>query len=392
MLVIQLFSRQRKTIDDFEVINRDYFGSHMQMRDIYTYYASLLQVLTTIGLALVLWGGGQGVLAQWPGVTIGLLIAFIEYVRQSFEPVVQLSEQFAQIQTALSAGERIARMLQSESSIQESPNPVAVKHFDQSVRFEDVSFGYDAEHLILRNIDLEIKPGQRIAVVGATGAGKTTLVKLLARFYDVNSGSIKISGIDLRDLSMADLRRFISVVPQDPYCFNGTIGDNLRLFSNEISLQQMQQAAEISCASKFIDRLPGGYDYELLPGGSNLSQGQRQLLALARALVHSPESILVLDEATSSIDTETEAMIQEGLEHILKGRTSLIIAHRLSTVRDADRIIVMRSGSIIEDGSHEELLALGGMYAQLYYRQFAEPEASIDDLIETIGKAEHVSH
>jgi ATP-binding cassette subfamily B protein len=319
-------------------------------------------------------------------VTIGLLIAFVEYVRQSFEPVVQLSEQFAQIQTALSAGERIARMLQVESSVKESPNPVQITHFDQSVRFENVSFGYDPDHPVLRDLTLEIKPGQRVAIVGATGAGKTTLVKLLARFYDVTAGSILISGVDVRDLPLNDLRRFVSVVPQDPYCFNGTIGDNLRLFSDQITLEQMERAAQISCASKFIDRLPDRYNYALLPGGSNLSQGQRQLLALARALVHSPESVLVLDEATSSIDTETEAMIQEGLEHVLKGRTSLIIAHRLSTVRDADRIIVLRNGAIIEDGTHDELLVLGGMYAQLYFRQFAEPEASIDDLIENMGK------
>lgn len=381
MLVVQLFNREQKTRDDFAIINQDYFDAHMDLRDIYTYYGSILQFMTTVGLAMVLWGGGQGVIAQWPGVTIGLLIAFIEYVRQSFDPIIELSEQFTQIQTAFSAGERIAQMLQVQPAVQETETMETVAEFDQTVRFKNVTFAYKEGHPVLHNINLEIKPGQRVAVVGATGAGKTTLVKLLARYYDVDKGSIEISGVDVRQLNFADLRRFVSVVPQDPYCFNGTIGDNLRLFDESITEAQMDEAAKVAHAKPFIDNLPERYDYMLLPGGGNLSQGQRQLLALARALVHSPESILVLDEATSSIDTETEAYIQEGLEEILKDRTSLIIAHRLSTVRDADRIIVMREGRIIEDGSHDELLELGGMYAMLYYRQFTDPDASIDELL-----------
>lgn len=387
MMVVQLFTREQKTRDDFTVINQDYFDSHMDLRDIYTYFGSALQIMTTVGLALILWGGGYGVLAEWPGVTIGILVAFIEYVRLSFEPILQLSEQFAQIQTAFSAGERIARMLDVEPDVKEPDSATSIDNFEQSVVFENVSFAYKEGYPILKNINLEIQPGQRIAVVGATGAGKTTLVKLLARYYDVNEGSIKVGGVDLRDLSLADLRRYVSLVPQDPYCFNGTIGDNLRLFDDSITLEQMEKASEIARAKPFIDRVPERYDFELLPGGQNLSQGQRQLLALARALIHSPESILILDEATSSIDTETEAYIQEGLEDILKNRTSLIIAHRLSTVRDADRIVVMREGEIIEDGSHDDLLALGGMYATLYYRQYTDPDASIDELIEQGAEA-----
>ncbi len=382
MMVVQLFNREKKTRDDFEIINQDYFDSHMDLRDIYTYYGSTLQIMTTVGLALVLWGGGQGVLAGWEGVTIGLLVAFIEYVRLSFDPILQLSEQFAQIQTGFSAGERIARMLDSEPSVAEPEKPVTIDDFKQSVKFTDVTFAYKDGHPVLNNINLEIEAGQRIAIVGATGAGKTTLVKLLARYYDVTDGSIEVSGVDLRELSLADLRRFVSLVPQDPYIFNGTIADNLRLFDDSITLEQMQHAAEIARAKPFIDKMPQSYDFELLPGGRNLSQGQRQLLALARALIHSPESILILDEATSSIDTETEAYIQEGLERVLENRTSLTIAHRLSTVRDADRILVMQAGHIIEDGSHDDLLALGGMYATLYYRQYTDPNASIDELIE----------
>lgn len=370
MLVVQLFGRQGRTITDFERVNRDYFDAHMSLRDIYTYFASFLQIMTTIGLALVLYGGGYGVLAEW--ATLGTLIAFIEYSRRSFEPILQLSEQFAQIQSAFSAGERIAQMLMVEPSVQEPQTPAKIDKFQQSIELKDVSFAYKDGHPILRNINLRIEPGQRIAIVGATGAGKTTLVKLLARYYDVQEGAIAISGVDIRELSTPDLRRFVSVVPQNPYCFNGTIADNLRLFDPDVTYDQMKQAAETASAAPFIERLPEQYDYELLPGGGNLSHGQRQLLALARALIHSPESILVLDEATSNIDTETEEYIQQGLERILKNRTSITIAHRLSTVRDADRILVMKQGRIIEDGNHDELLAIDGVYAQLYRRQFME--------------------
>ncbi|MGB1285155.1 MAG: ABC transporter ATP-binding protein [Aggregatilineales bacterium] len=370
MLIVQLFGRQRRTMDDFERVNKDYFVAHMDIRDAYTYYASALRIMTTAGLAFVLYGGGSGVLAEW--ATLGMLIAFIEYTRLSFEPILGLSEQFAQIQSAFSAGERIAKMLATESSIKEPEHPAKLKTYEQRVTFENVVFGYDDAHPVLRGVDLTIEPGTRVAIVGATGAGKTTFVKLLARYYDVSQGRITVSGADIRDLSMVDLRRLVSVVPQNPYVFNGTIADNLRLFDTSITMKQMQAAAETACAAPFINELPGGYDFELLPGGGNLSHGQRQLLALARALIHSPESILVLDEATSNIDTETEVLIQAGLEKILDGRTSLIIAHRLSTIRDADRILVMKEGKLIEDGNHDELLALDGLYAQLYHRQFED--------------------
>ncbi|QPC82320.1 ABC transporter ATP-binding protein [Phototrophicus methaneseepsis] len=370
MLIVQLFNRQQQTRKDFDKVNQDYLNAHITQRDIYTYYGSLLQFLTTVGMAIVLYGGGYGVLAEW--ATIGMLVAFIQYTRDSFDPILQLSEQFAQIQSAFSAGERIARMLMVEPQVQQRPQTKAIDHFDQSIVFDNVCFGYEKGHDIIRGINLTVEPGQKIAIVGATGAGKTTLVKLLGRYYDIDSGRILVSGTDIRDLSFEDLRHYISIVPQNPYCFNGTVADNLRLFKSDITLEQMESAAETSCANRFIDRLPGKYDYELLPGGGNLSQGERQLLALARALIHSPESILVLDEATSNIDTETEVYIQEAMDRILEGRTAIIIAHRLSTVRDADRIVVMSQGQIVEQGSHDELLAQNGMYAQLYHRQFAE--------------------
>jgi ATP-binding cassette subfamily B protein len=301
-----------------------------------------------------------------------MLISFIQYTRRSFDPILALSEQFAQIQQALSAGERIARMLRVEPKILSPEHPTPIPDFKGAIHFDHVRFSYDPGTPVLRDVDIKILPGQRVAIVGATGAGKTSLAGLLARFYDVKEGRVLIDGVDVRDISIADLRKYVTVVPQSPYCFNGTIADNLRLFNETITQEQMMTAARAACAARFVERLPGGYEYALLPGGGNLSQGQRQLLALARALIHSPNSILVLDEATSNIDTETEEMIQAGLHEVLRNRTSLIIAHRLSTVREADRILVMERGKVVEDGKHDDLLAMDGVYAQLYRRQFAQ--------------------
>jgi ATP-binding cassette subfamily B multidrug efflux pump len=374
MLVVQLFGRQTVSRREFEAINSRYRNVHMRIRDYYTVYASILQLLTTVGLALVLYGGGQGVLAGW--ATLGMLISFIQYARRTFDPIMQLSDQFTQIQTAFSAGERIARMLKVEPEIVDDSAPIDIKNFKQAIQFDHVTFGYEPDSPVLKDISIDIRPGQKIAIVGATGAGKTSLAGLLARFYDVQKGSILIDGVDIRKLPLEHLREYVSVVPQSPYCFNGTVADNLKLFDPTVTQEQMEAAAKAASAAPFIEQLPGGYEYMLLPGGANLSQGQRQLLALARALIHSPKSILVLDEATSSVDTETEALIQEGLANVLQGRTSLIIAHRLSTVRDADRILVMQQGKVVEDGDHKTLLARNGLYAQLYQRQFADVDVA----------------
>jgi ATP-binding cassette subfamily B protein len=370
MLIIQLFGRQAISQGDFEKVSGQYRDNRLLVRDKYTVYAAVLQLLTAVGLALILYGGGSGVLAGW--ATLGMLIAFIQYTQRSFEPVLNLSEQFAQIQTALAAGERVAQMLTIEPTIREPEQPATIRDFKGAIQFDHITFAYEAGTPVLRDIALSIPPGQSVAIVGATGAGKSSLVGLLARFYDVNQGCILLDGIDLRAYSFADLRQYIVVVPQNPYCFTGTIEDNLRLFNPAITRDQIEAASHTARAAPFIESLPGKYAYKLLPGGANLSQGQRQLLALARALIHSPHGILVLDEATSSIDTETEALIQEGLHSVLHGRTSIVIAHRLSTVREVDRIVVMRHGQIVEEGSHAHLLAQDGLYAQLYKRQFAD--------------------
>ena len=373
MLVVQLFGRQETSRQAMNVVNVQYREVHNAMRNYYTYYASIIQILTTTGLAIVLWGGGNGVLAGW--ATLGMLIAFIDYTRRSFEPILQLAEQFSQIQTSLAAGERIARMLHVESEIAEPDQPTHIDWVERSFKFDHVNFGYEPAQFVLRDVNFTVPTGQRVAIVGATGAGKTSLAGLLARFYDVNEGHVMIDDVDVRNLSLSDLRRYVTVVPQNPYCFNGTIADNLSLFDPSITYEQMKEAAQTACADKFIEKLPKNYDFELLPGGANLSQGQRQLLALARALLHNPDSILILDEATSSIDTETEAYIQEGLKHVMEKRTSLVIAHRLSTIREVDRILVMQLGQVIEDGTHLQLLKSNGIYAQLYRRQFEEADA-----------------
>jgi ATP-binding cassette subfamily B protein len=369
MWIVQLFERQEASRTEFKSANTAYTATRLKVRDEYTLYGAILQLLTAVGLALVLYGGGSGVLAGW--ATLGMLISFIQYTQRSFDPILQLSEQFAQIQTALAAAERIARMLQITPSVTEAPNPAHLRNFAGRVTFDHVEFGYEPGTSVIRDVNVDIPPGQSVAIVGATGAGKTSLVGLLARFYDVERGRVLIDGIDIRQIARSDLGKYVTVVPQNPYCFNGTIADNLRLFDQSISHEQIVSAARTACAAPFIERLPGQYDYPLQPGGANLSQGQRQLLALARALIHSPEGILVLDEATSNVDTETEALIQEGLKRVLRTRTSIIIAHRLSTVREVDRILVIQRGQIVEDGSPEQLLATNGLYAQLVRRQFA---------------------
>jgi ATP-binding cassette subfamily B protein len=378
MLIIQLFGRQTQTREAFAGINGDYRLIHGSLRDAYTSYSSVLQLLTTVGIAVVLYFGSQGVIAQW--ATLGMLIAFIEYTRRSYEPILQLAEQFAQIQTALSAGERVARMLQVQPEIPEPKEPVRIEPRNHGFAFEHVSFGYEPGALVLRDVSFEVSPGQRVAIVGATGAGKTSLAGLIARYYDVNEGRVLIDGVDVRQIATPDLRSGVTVVPQNPYCFHDTIRENLKLYDPQITDEAMMRAAELACAAPFISRLPQGYDYRLLPGGANLSQGQRQLIALTRALLHYPHSILVLDEATSSIDTETERWIQQGLAQALTGRTSLVIAHRLSTIRDADCILVMQRGRLVEQGTHEALLRQNGIYAQLHRRQFhvSDPESAVN--------------
>lgn len=370
MLLIQLFRREADSAAEFDVVNEHYRHALLVLRQQSAIFLAVLELLSAFALAILLYGGGHGVLAGW--ATLGTLVAFIQYNERAFQPILRLSEQYNNVQIALASAERVARMLESEPSIKEVAEPVPLRPVRGAIEFRDVHFAYEPDEPVLRGISLKIPPGQNVAVVGPTGAGKSSLAGLLARFYDPQSGAILLDGQDIRQLRLHDLRRAVAVVPQDPICIAGTIASNIRLYDTSISDAEVRRAAEMANAATFIEQLPDGYETEVKAGGSNLSMGQRQLLSLARAIALSPSGVLALDEATSSIDTTTEALIQDALERLLHSRTSIVIAHRLTTIRKADRIIVLERGRIVEDGTHAQLLRAGGHYARLYRHQAGE--------------------
>ena len=367
LTVVQLFGHEAESEQEFDVYNSNYRQALIVLRRYSAVFLAWQEILAAVALGLILYGGGQGVLAGW--ATLGVMVAFVQYTERAFQPVLALSQEYNAIQIALGAAERIYRMLIQEPAVQSPAKPTPIGKARGEVEFRDLHFFYNPDEPVLRGVNLHIPAGQSVAIVGATGAGKSSLVSLLARYYDPVQGQVLLDGIDIRQLSLDDLRRVVTVVPQDPVCLEGTIRHNIALYRADVSDEQVRQAAKLSNAAHFIEQLPGSYDYHVLAGGANLSQGQRQLLALARALALSPDAVLVLDEATSSIDTATEALIQEALGRILRSRTSMVIAHRLSTVRNADRIIVMDQGKIVEDGDHASLLALDGFYARLCRHQ-----------------------
>ena len=368
--VLQIFGAQRPSMDRFDTYNHGYRRALIALRRHSALFLMTQEFLAAVGLGLLLYGGGHGVLAGW--ATMGMLVAFIQYADRAFQPVLRLSEQYNAVQIAFGAAERIERTLHEPRTIM--PPSVATdptQPFRGDVVLEDIHFQYLPDRPVLRGIDIHIPAGQRVAIVGPTGAGKTSLIGLLARWYDPQRGRILLDGIDIKALDPQVLRSLISVIPQDPITFAGDIAFNISLYQQLVS-EDIQHAATTANAASFIERLPERYQSLVTPNGANLSAGERQLLALARAIALQPNGILILDEATSSIDTTTEALVQDALERLFRGRTSIIIAHRLATVRSADRILVIQHGLVVEDGNHESLIAQNGLYATLYAHQLAD--------------------
>lgn len=371
MDVVQLFNRQKKQLKKFENINASHRAAHIDTIFYFSIFWPLVEVFSSLAIALIVWyGGGRALMG---GVTFGVLLAFIQYARQFFTPIRGLSEKFNTLQSAFASSERIFNLMDTESDIIEKENPVSIKDSKGRIEFDHVWFKYNEnEDYVLKDVSFVAEPGQDIAFVGATGAGKTTIINLLLRFYDIQKGSIKIDGVDIRDLSLYELRSHFGLVLQDNALFSGSILENITLGNPNITREQVVSASHQVEAHHFIEKLPGSYDYVLRERGASLSMGQRQLICFVRALVYNA-NILVLDEATSSIDSETEALVNEASNKMMKGRTSIVIAHRLSTIQGADKILVMHKGEIRESGTHQELLKEeNGIYKKLYELQYKD--------------------
>jgi ATP-binding cassette subfamily B protein len=374
MAVIQLFAREEKSYREFDELNSAHRDAYHLSNSYEAALYSMVEAAGSVSVALLLWYGGGEVLHGVVG--IGTLVAFNEYLHRFFVPLRDFSQKYAVMQSAMSSAERIFQLLDTPISIASPKAPIVPKPFRGEVVFDKVWFHYKAEDQVLKGVSFRIDPGEKVALVGATGSGKTTTIKLLNRFYDIQKGSIKVSGVDVRDWDLQALRRHIGVVLQDVFLFSGDVHANLALGDAAIAMDRIEQAARSANAHSFIRRLPEGFHAQVHERGSNFSAGQRQLLSLARVLVFQPE-ILVLDEATSSIDTETELLIQDALEKVMSNRTCLVIAHRLSTIRHADRIIVLHHGEVREVGSHAELMEKRGIYHRLYQLQYEREELKL---------------
>jgi len=367
MSLIQAFHQEKEQTEAFTQHNRQYLKETMREVRTTVLFNRSFEILGNVSVALVVWIGGIAVLHE--SLSFGILYAFISYIRQFFQPINQITQQWNTLQSTLVSVDRLWRIFSIEPEVRE-PDEASVKQLDPErvqgrIDFNRIRFSYTDEQEVLHDLDLHVKPGEFIGIVGTTGAGKSSLVNLLARFYDVKRGSITIDGVDIRSLPGESLHRLVGLVQQEPFLYSGTIIDNVRLFNQDISREDVIAACRFVGAHKMIERLKDGYDTRLSERGSGLSAGERQLLSFARILVYQPK-ILILDEATANLDSHTEQLIQRALRVVSEGRTTLVIAHRLSTVQHADRIIVMRRGKIAEEGTHEELLSLGGYYAQLY--------------------------
>jgi ATP-binding cassette subfamily B protein len=365
MTIVQLFNREQREFDKFKEINREHRAAHIRSVLYYSVYFPVAEIIQAIGIGLVVWYGAVGVLGM--DLQIGILISFIMYLQLFFRPIRMIADRFNTLQMGVVSSSRIFKLLASSEHIanEGSFNPEKIQG---NVRLDQVWFAYKEEDYVLKNISFEAKKGQTIALVGATGAGKSSIINLISRFYEINKGAITIDGTNIQDFELSALRKHIGVVLQDVFLFSSSIYQNITLGNPNITKEQVLAAAELVGASKFIEKLPGGLDYNVMERGATLSVGQRQLISFVRAMVYNPE-ILILDEATSSVDSETEELIQESIEKMMQGRTSIVIAHRLSTIQKADQILVLNKGEIVETGTHQSLLEKGGYYTQLHQMQ-----------------------
>jgi len=368
MNTTKIFNRQKENNDEFSSLNKDYLTIYLRTILYYAVFFPVVILISTLAVALVVWYGGGQVIRNL--LTLGTLVAFIQYVEKFFHPISDLSEKFGILQEAIAASERIFHLLDLKPAITSPADPVRVEKVEGNIKFKKVWFAYNKDNYILKDISFDLHAGQSIAFVGATGSGKTSIINLMNRFYDIQKGKILLDGVDIKRFNLQDLRRHIGVVMQDVFLFSGTVLDNIRLGNKDISVEKVVEASKYVNAHKFIKKLPGQYDFEVKERGQVLSVGQRQLIAFARALVFNPEVLLVLDEATSSIDSEIEALIQDALSKIMEKRTTIIIAHRLSTIKNVDKIIVLSHGEIVERGTHRELLKAKGIYHKLYKYQY----------------------
>jgi ATP-binding cassette subfamily B multidrug efflux pump len=382
----QLFRRERRSFEQFESINRSHRDANVDSIFYYAVFYPAIEIIGALASAMIIWFGGLWSLEGT--LTLGSLVAFLQYSQRFFRPISDMSEKFNVLQGAMASSERIFKLLDTPVAIgrvQREPGTLRVEghlpsepesgRVEGHIAFENVSFAYNGKDFVLENVSFEVRPGERVGVVGATGAGKSTLINLLLRFYDVTSGRILVDGVDVRDMDLAKLRRMFSLVLQDVHLFSGTISENIRLGEQSITDEQVRRAAEAVHANRFIERLPGGYRSPVAERGATLSVGQKQLLSFARALAFNPR-VLVLDEATSSVDTETELLIRDALHVMMAGRTTIAIAHRLSTIQDMDKILVLHKGHLREAGTHQQLLAHRGIYFKLYQLQYKDQEVA----------------
>lgn len=373
MRVIQAFAQEDTTQERFDEVNSANRDAHVRAMSLSFTFMPAVRFLGMLATAVVLWFGGRAVAQET--MTVGIMTAFLAYVTRFFQPIQELSQLYTMMQSAMAGGERVLQLLDTKPGVPDKPDAPELPLIEGRVELCDVTFAYREGEPVLRDVNLTIEPGETVALVGPTGAGKTSISNLIARFYDVTEGAVLVDGVDVRDVAQRSLRRQMGIVPQDPFLFSGTIADNIRFGVPNASDEEVKEAARLANADEFIMQTPDGYETQVQEGGVNFSLGQRQLLCIARAVLADPR-ILIMDEATSSVDTVTEALIQDALERLLAGRTAVVIAHRLSTIRNADIICVIDDGQIVERGSHDDLLAQGGLYRELYERQFVDALAA----------------